>query len=87
MVRALGYPGTDSTHMYYMWGNVTSCSARTIAGDWNLIKGQSGGPVQYYSNGYKIIGINRGFGSTFSACLRIDEWIYNKLMSYRSLKY
>lgn len=90
LVRALGYPGTpetDGTHMYYMWGNVTSCSARTIAGDWDLIGGQSGGPVQYYSNGYKIIGINRGVGSNYSACLRIDEWIYNKLMSYRSLKY
>lgn len=88
-VKAVGYPGSDSTHMYYGSGTVNSSSSRTLSGDWDLSGGQSGGPVQKYysSTGYTAIGINRGGGSTYSDCLRIDEWIYNKLMSYRTLTY
>lgn len=73
--------------MYYGSGTVNTSSARTLSGDWDLTGGQSGGPVEkYYSDtGYTALGINRGGGSTYSDCLRIDQWIYNKLMSYRSL--
>lgn len=88
-VNAVGYPSSDGTHMYYGSGTVNSSSSRTLSGDWDLTGGQSGGPVEkYYSDtGYTALGINRGGGSTYSDCLRIDEWIYNKLMSYRSLTY
>ena len=88
-VKAVGYPSTDKTHMYYGSGKVKSSSARTLSGDWDLSGGQSGGPVHIYysSTGYTAVGINRGGGSTYSDCLRIDEWIYNKLMSYRTLTY
>jgi glutamyl endopeptidase len=88
-VNAVGYPASDGTHMYYGSGTVNTSSARTLSGDWDLTGGQSGGPVEkYYSDtGYTALGINRGGGSTYSDCLRIDQWIYNKLMSYRSLTY
>ncbi len=88
-VKAVGYPGSDSTHMYYGSGTVNSSSARTLSGDWYTRGGQSGGPVQSYysSTGYTAIGIIRGHGSTYSDCLRIDEWIYNKLVSYQTLTY
>lgn len=88
-VNAVGYPSSDGSHMYYGTGTVNSSSARTLSGDWDLSGGQSGGPVQkYYSDtGYTAIGINRGYGTNYSDCLRIDEWIYNKLMSYRTLTY
>lgn len=88
-VYAVGYPGEDDSHMYYGPGTVTSSSDRTLVGNWDLTGGQSGGPVhKYYSStGYTAIGINRGGGSTYSDCLRIDEWLFNKFMSYRTLSY
>lgn len=72
--------------MYYGYGKVTSCSARTIVGNWDLSGGQSGGPVFKYiaDYGYCTVGINRGGSSTYSDCLRIDEWIFNKFMSFRT---
>lgn len=75
--------------MYYGDGAVTSSSSRTLAGNWDITGGQSGGPVhKYYSaTGYTAVGINRGGSSTYSDCLRIDEWVYNKLISYRTLAY
>ena len=47
---------------------------------------QSGGPVFKYiaDYGYCAVGINRGGSSTYSDCLRIDEWIFNKFMSFRT---
>lgn len=88
-VRAVGYPGEDGTYMYYGDGKVNSSSKRTLSGNWDISGGQSGGPVQKYysSTGYTAIGINRGGSSTYSDCLRIDEWVYNKLISYRDLSY
>lgn len=80
--------------MYLGIGTVTASSARTLTGNWDSTGGQSGGPVEvYYStNGYTVLGINRGGGTTmsgkhYSDCLRIDEWIYNKLLSYAGLSY
>lgn len=88
-VTAVGYPGEDDKYMYYGTGTVTSSSDRTLTGNWDLTGGQSGGPVhKYYSStGYTAVGINRGGSTSYSDCLRIDEWIYNKFMSYRSLSY
>lgn len=83
---ANGYPAEYPNYMYYGYGKVTSCSARTIVGNWDLSGGQSGGPVFKYiaDYGYCAVGINRGGSSTYSDCLRIDEWIFNKFMSYRT---
>ncbi len=87
--KAVGYPGEDGNYMYYGSGVVTSSLPRTLVGNWDLSGGQSGGPVHRYytTTGYTAIGINRGGGSTYSDCLRIDEWIFNKLVLFRSLSY
>ena len=74
--------------MYYGDGNVTSNSKRTIVGNWDSTGGESGGPLQkFYSNtGYTVVGINRGGGPGYSDALRIDKWLYDKLLSYRKLR-
>lgn len=87
-VMAVGYPWEDDSHMYYSEGTVTLSSDRTLEGNWALSGGQSGGPVEKYysSSGYTAIGVNRGGDDyTYSDCLRIDEWIFNKFRSYRNL--
>ena len=40
---------------------------------------------KYYADtGYTAIGIIRGEGTGYNDGLRIDEWLYNKFISFRN---
>lgn len=85
-LMACGYPASDAEHLYYCYGAITSCSARTIVGNWDITGGQSGGPVirHYGDTGYTAVALNRGGGDSYSDAIRIDQWLYEKFMTYRS---
>lgn len=90
-VTLQGYPkeiggNTNNRRMYKCVGSITGCSSRTIVTNADSSGGQSGGPMyKYYADtGYTAIGIIRGEGTGYNDGLRIDEWLYNKFISFRN---
>lgn len=87
-----GYPkeveGKDTWTMYRSDGTITISEARMLkSNDLDASGGNSGGPCYIWddSYGYTAIGILQGgIGESYTTILRIDQWIYNKLVSFRT---
>lgn len=81
-VRIQGYAG-GSNDLFNTGGNVVSANGRAMRLTAESKGGMSGGPVSEDTNGY-IIGINRGhYSNGNAAVVKIDSWLYNKIMSNR----
>lgn len=76
-VRISGYAG-DSGAMRLSWGYVTDTGRRLVTADYNSAGGMSGSPI-IDKDGF-IVGIHRDAGRRF---VKFDNWIYNKMVSYR----
>lgn len=94
-VKVNGYPGkvrgVEENDLFLSTGTISSATSRTLT-SYNIdcSGGNSGGPCYYYANGeYNVIGICRGGseGETtmpYSDFLRIDNWLCNKFLSFRT---
>lgn len=81
-VRIQGYEG-NTKNLFNTGGNIVSANGRAMRTTAESKGGMSGGPVSEDTNGY-IIGINRGrYSNGDSAVVKFDNWLYNKIMSYR----
>ena len=82
-VRIQGYEG-NSKDLFNTGGNIVSVNGRAMRLTAESKPGMSGGPVSEDTNGY-IIGINRGhyLPSGDAMVVRLDDWLYNKIMSRR----
>lgn len=90
-----GYPGRVGDHlqtevngnyMYCGFGKVTWNSSSVVSyTELDTSEGQSGAPVmKYYSDtGYTAVAIHRGTYNGRNSGVRLSEWLFNYLMSYR----
>ena len=78
-VRGQGYPGDMWDTMWLVRGKVTRTGRRLVRVDRVYGYGMSGGPV-LNADENRIIGIVRGDTGEF---VKFDNWIYNKMNSYR----
>lgn len=93
-VMVNGYPstvrGVNTWDQYRSDGKIDVSNPRSlISYSIDATGGNSGGPCYVFSGntGYTAIGILQGGGSendTYTNILRIDQWIYNKLISFRT---
>ncbi|MDR0964301.1 MAG: trypsin-like peptidase domain-containing protein [Clostridium sp.] len=94
-VSLIGYPGqvngTDTETMHKSVGTIAESSNRTLrSADLDTSTGNSGGPwYRYYdSTGYTAISIHRGWilnnNTYYNDSTRIDQWLYDKLVSCRT---
>lgn len=77
-IRAEGYPAPT---MRLTGGNITQASGRYIRATNTVVPGMSGGPV--LEDRDYIIGIVQGYYSSGSHMVKFDDWLYNKMVSYR----
>ena len=94
-VTVPGYPAkirdslettVNGQYMYVHSNNVTWNSSSVVTYEQlNTSGGQSGAPVFYYSSdtGYTAIAIHRGQYNGKNSGVRLSEWLYNHMISYR----
>lgn len=94
-VTVPGYPAkignslettVNGKYMYVHSNNVTWNSSSVVTYEQlDTSGGQSGAPVFYYSSdtGYTAIAIHRGQYNGKNSGVRLSEWLYNHMMTYR----
>lgn len=76
----------NGKYMYVHSNNVTWNSSSVVTYEQlDTSGGQSGAPVFYYSSdtGYTAIAIHRGQYNGKNSGVRLSEWLYNHMMTYR----
>ncbi|HVI42825.1 MAG TPA: trypsin-like peptidase domain-containing protein [Anaerovoracaceae bacterium] len=79
--RAQGYPGS-SEDLYLTGGNVLEASGRYIHTTNIVVGGMSGGPL-LEGRDYIIAIVTGKYDDNTSRMVKLDDWLFNKLNSYR----